>query len=232
MGFFKELKEDFSQAMNELMPEDDLYNEDFSEGMEDETKEDSSKKKVVEDGNDHTHSIPTNDKRDIKDILEEEVLAAIEALNAKEELPEASNLVEVVEGEHTQEADLDIEEDTSDEILEDGLTEEELIQRMIDEDDRIEKEQEAKKQELREQENKEKELREKELEEQKMEELGDKREVETQEDTSDMELIAQLLGEDNNEDAKEEPGNKDIIVYRGPSGNNLYYSSLDYPYYN
>ncbi len=201
MGFFKELKEDFSQAMNELMPEDDLYNEDFSEGMEDETKEDSSKKKVVEDGNDHTHSIPTNDKRDIKDILEEEVLAAIEALNAKEELPEASNLVEVVEGEHTQEADLDIEEDTSDEILEDGLTEEELIQRMIDEDDRIEKEQEAKKQELREQENKEKELREKELEEQKMEELGDKREVETQEDTSDMELIAQLLGEDNNEDA-------------------------------
>ncbi len=201
MGFFKELKEDFSQAMNELMPEDDLYKEDFLEGTEDEIEDDSSNEKVAEDGKDYTHAKSTNDKRDIKDILEEEVLAAIEALNTNEELPEESNLVEVVEGEPNHEVDLETNKDFGEELLEDGLTEEELIQRMIDEDERLEKEQQAKEQELKEQENKENQVREKELEEQRMAEFGDNKELETQEDSSDMELIAQLLGEDNNEDA-------------------------------
>lgn len=207
MGFFKELKEDFSQAMNELMPDEDLYNEDFSDVMEDEIEVDSSKKKkVAEDGNNHTHAKSTNDKRDIKDILEEEVLAAIEALNTKEELPEESNLAQVLEDEPDIEESTGHTEESGEELLEDGLTEEELIQRMIDEDERKEKEQQAKEQELKEQENKEKELREKELrekelEEQKMDELAGKTELETNEDASDMELIAQLLGEDNNEEA-------------------------------
>ena len=177
MGFFKELKEDFSQAMNELMPEDDLYNEDFLEGTEDEIEDDSSKDKVAEDGKDHTHAKSTNDKRDIKDILEEEVLAAIEALNTNEELPEESNLVEVVDGEPNNEVNLETTQDSGEELLEDGLTEEELIQRMIDEDERLEKEQQAKEQELKEQENKENEVREKELEEQKMAEFGDNKEL-------------------------------------------------------
>ena len=193
MGFFKDLKEDFSQAMNDLMPEDDLNMEDYPEDIPDEfedkgleEKNDSETEEKAEDEED-SFDDDTTDKRDIQDVLEEEVLAAINALNTEEEMVEVKN---------------EVEQEIEEEILEDGLTEEELIQRMIDEDERIKKEQEAKEQELRELELNQQELKEHDMEEQKMTDHVENKELETEDDAKDMELIAQLLGEDNNEDTE------------------------------
>lgn len=175
MGFFKELKEDFSQAMNDFMPEDDFTMEDSSEDIKndvvnnDEKENDDSKDSKIEEIENELSKNPINEENEDKTDLEEEVLAAINALN------------------------------TDDNPSNEELTEEELIQRMIDEDERIKKEQEQREQDQKEQEIKEEELKKQMMEEKEMAQQVENKDLNS-DDEKDMELIAQLLGEDNTED--------------------------------
>ena len=67
MGFFSDLKEDLSQAVNELMPEEELKKEETSEGAEAEAAEEVAQETVVE----------TTEKTD--EVTAEE-LAALDAM--------------------------------------------------------------------------------------------------------------------------------------------------------
>lgn len=193
MGFFKELKEDFSQAVNELMPEEEFFEEGFSGDIE--AEEDDSPEEETEE---EPPTEPAKDKRNLNEILEEEVLAAIDALKTDEEFipyeEEAANEEAPVTEEFTEE-ELPEEELTDEELLEQGLTEEELIQQMIDEDERIQRELEEKVME-----EKEEKINEPEMEDEGMSKLQENKELEIDEEASDMELIAQLLEADNDED--------------------------------
>lgn len=80
MGFFKNLKEDFSQAMNELLPEEDLIGADFMDDLdgmedshEDNTKEEAKTKQTEA-------SADRNSGRDLQKVLEDEVKQALDTL--------------------------------------------------------------------------------------------------------------------------------------------------------
>ncbi|MFA9463782.1 MAG: polymer-forming cytoskeletal protein [Velocimicrobium sp.] len=210
MGFFKDLKEDFSQALNELIPEEEILEEDFSDDITDEwvnqeTKENKEVEKKVNKKEKEAHKENEKNAKDLQDILEEEVQAAIDALTIGEESPEPviDNKSEKVQDDNGSDLER-LDANSLDE--EDGLSEEELIQRMIDEDEKVLLEEMIEKEKLKEEKlekNKiEQEMVEQEMEELKMEEQLEKEGMEIGDDSSDMELIAKLLGEDGDMDSE------------------------------
>lgn len=68
MGFFKDLKEDFSQAMDELIPEEDTLDEDFPDKITD-----------IEIAKEEA-DLPVENTAQADDSLEDEVMAAIKEL--------------------------------------------------------------------------------------------------------------------------------------------------------
>lgn len=148
MGFFKNLKEDFSQAMNELLPEEDLIGTDFMDdldGMED-SREDDTKEEVKPKPKQTQASAGINSGRDLQKVLEDEVKQALDTL---EDGPKETDLPNpaVLESAATEEAgdsgeylDMDIfnqllgEEQPKDmDEDEESLSEEAVMQELLSE---------------------------------------------------------------------------------------------------